>query len=196
MTLPTDTPPGEGWRDQPGLLRAVVGLDDDEVSRRYLERWSYLRSRRDLLQVLRVRDFGSVSSGHALLEHLQRTSGSITVALHVEVVETSKAQGLAARAVHRLGSDSAATRAAGFRRTAQSARAMDRVVQREELVAGGEAMLRLALYMVVSAASLDQLRVATRELTARAERSGHRVELGHGRQALWFSAALPGGPGW
>jgi hypothetical protein len=89
-----------------------------------LERWAYVRISDQLIRVLRIRDFSSVPDGHALLERIQFASSWLDVSLHVEVVAGVKAQRVAARAVHRMGSDDVATQAAGFRRTARSSRTL------------------------------------------------------------------------
>ena len=59
------------------------------------------------------------------------------LAVHVEVVGALRAQRISARAVHRVGSDSQVSRAAGFRRSARAALSSERLSQCEELVANG-----------------------------------------------------------
>lgn len=196
LTLPSGAAVCEGWRESAELVEQFVGLESHEHALDILERWSYLRTRRELLRVIRVREFAGAPSGHALLEQLQTNAAGVGVALHFDVVSAVKAHRVAARAVHRLGSDGAASRAAGFRRTAKSALSLDRSAQREELVASGHALLRVATYVSVRATSLDELRLRTTRVLRAAERSGLRVERGAGRQSSWFCHQLPGGPGW
>jgi hypothetical protein len=196
MTLEADALACEGWRESPQLVREVVGVEASESSIRLLERWAYLRTSAGPLRVLRVRDFSAASSGRALLEELQQSSKGASIALHLDVVEGEKAQRIAARAVHRMGSDGAASRAAGFRRTARSVRALERVGQHEELVASGEALLRIGVFVTVRADTIDELRACTKEVIRKGEQSGLRIERGVGRQSAWYCFQLPGGPGW
>jgi hypothetical protein len=196
MTLASSASACEGWKANDQLVRDVVGFDDSSGCLGLLERWSYVRTRRGLVRVLRVRDFTAVTSGRALLEQLQQNSPGVATALHFDVVEGGKAQRMAARAVHRMGSDGAASRAAGFRRTARSVLSIERVGQREDLVASGKALLRIGVFVTVRARSLDELRVSTERVVRTAEQSGLRVERGAGRQIPWFCFQLPGGPGW
>jgi hypothetical protein len=161
-----------------------------------LERWAYVRNDREVVRVLRIRDFSSVPDGRAFLERMQFASPTLDVVVHVDVMGGIRAHRLAARAVHRVGSDDAASRAAGFRRTAQSSRTLERLRQRESLVADGAALLRIAVFIVIRANSMGQLRRDVKAVTRTSVESGLRCEPGHGRQALWYCAQLPGGPGW
>jgi len=161
-----------------------------------LERWTYVRVADQLIRVLRIRDFSSVAEGQALLEKVQFASAWSDVSLHVEVVAGAKAQRMSARAVHRMRSDDAASQAAGFRRTARSSRSLDRLREREALVAQGKALLHVAVFLVVRASTLSTLEHDVASVTHRALEAGLRVESGRGRQASWYCAQLPGGPGW
>jgi len=147
-------------------------------------------------RVLRIRDFSAVPDGHALLDRLQFATTSLEVAVHVDVVGGSRAHRIASRAVHRMGSDVGTIQAAGFRRTAQSSRTFERLRQRETLVVEGSAMMRIAVFVVVRATSLAQLRHDVRAVTRCATESGLRCDQGKGRQSLWYCAQLPGSPGW
>lgn len=195
LALDPEVDAGAGWTENATLVREVIGLDD-VTSLRLLERWSYLRTHGGLVRVMRVVDFSATTAGSALLQELQQGLLDSSVALHFDVVEAARAQRLAARAVHRMSSDGAASRAAGFRRTARSTRALERVGQREELVASGKALLRVGVYVTVRASSLDELRAATKQVLRKGEQSGLRIERGVGRQFPWYCFQLPGGPGW
>jgi hypothetical protein len=186
----------EGWTENPELLGEFVGLGSGFASTGFLERWNYLRSDHEVLRTLRVRDFNSASNTRALLERLQQGHRHPDLSLQVDVVPGVKAQRIASRAVHQMGSDSAASSAVGFRRSARSKRSLRRLSQREELVASGEALLRLGVFLTVRAATRAQLRSLSKEVIRRAEESGLRVERGAGRQVLWHCFQLPGGPGW
>jgi hypothetical protein len=195
LAVPIDVSAPAGWReDGPRTLQAT-GVGDPGATW-LLERWSYVRRAREVIRVLRVRDFSAVPNGRALLERLQFSSSSLDVVVHVDVVGGARAHRLAARAVHRVGSDDVTSRAAGFRRTAQSAHTLERLRQREALVVDGAALLRLAVFIVVRAATLTQLRRDVNAVTRCALESGLRCEPGLGRQSSWYCAQLPGAPGW
>jgi hypothetical protein len=146
--------------------------------------------------VLRVRDFTAVSHGQALLERLQQSSDQVSLGLHVDVISAQRAHRMAERAVHRTGSDGAAARSVGFRRTARADRSLERLAQREVLVASGRALLRAGVYVCVHAPSRSELDQRVRDVLRRGHESGLRCERGLGRQAAWFCHQLPGGPGW
>jgi hypothetical protein len=95
-----------------------------------------------------------------------------------------------------VGSDAATSQSAGFRRTAQSTRTLERLRQRESLVVEGAALLRIAVFVVIRAASLQQLHRDVQSVARCAVESGLRCEPGFGRQAAWYCAQLPGAPGW
>lgn len=196
LALDSTTVASEGWRENGSLVPEFSGVLDTADSLDVLERWSYLRTHDGLVRVLRVRSFTGAFSDRAVLEQLQTSAPRVNVALHFDVIEAGKAQRIAARTVHRLGSDGAVSRAAGFRRSARSTLQLERSTQREHLVANGRALLRVAVYLCVQASSLEELRVSTTNAVRQAERSGLLVERGLGRQAIWFCFQLPGGPGW
>ena len=196
LSLEEGTIPPEGWSESSELLLVVMGLTLAQGSMWLLERWRYLRSCDGLVRVLRIRDFTAVPDGRALLERLQRSSDHVTVALHFDVVSGCRAQRIAERAVHRLGSDGAASRSVGFRRTARADRSLERLAQREVLVASGRALLRVAVYVSVHATSRGQLNQSVSEVLRRAHEAGLRCERGLGRQSIWYCRQLPGGPGW
>lgn len=195
LALARDATVCEGWSPSGSLVDEVVEKGAGPLGL-VLERWSYLRVNDGLRRIVRIDDFQSATDERAVLERLQEVMVDIDLALHVEVVGSSKAQRLSARAVHRVRSDAQVARAAGFRRSAQASLAGERMSQREELVANGQALLRLGVYITLHCASLSELRDASRELRQRAVASGLRLDAGVGRQWLWFCFSLPGGPGW
>jgi hypothetical protein len=196
LALPLGVAAPDGWMKGTNLARRVIGLDDDATSLRLLERFTYLRAPTQLLRVYRVRDFASVPSTRGLLDQVLKSSTPVDLALHVDVVSGSRAQRLSARAVHRVGSDDATSRAVGFRRTARSVRNYERLAQREALVASGRALVRVAVYLLVRASSLDELHRRGDALWRQAHDAGLRLERGRGCQAQWHRAQLPGGLGW
>jgi hypothetical protein len=196
LTLGEGVSAPEGWSENCGLVRDLLGLRGVQDSMWLLERWRYVRTRGRVTRVLRIRDFSAVPSGQALLERLQQSGADVSVALHFDVVAGVKAHRITERAVHRVGSDGTLSRAAGFRRTARADRALERLVQREALVASGRALLRVAVYVSVHASTLDELHRNIESVLAKARDAGLRCERGLGRQAIWFCYQLPGGPGW
>ena len=195
LSLPVSTPPPEGWRLRNSLAAQSVHLAGGSSLESY-ERFTYLRTDAELVRVFRVKDFSAVPESKSLLEHVLRTSGDVDVAVHVDVVAGAKAQRMAARAVHQMRSDDVTTSAAGFRRAARTSRRFERLAQREVLVANGRALVRLGVFIVVSASSLEQLHHDCAVLWRRAHDGGLRLERGWGHQLDWFRAQLPGGPGW
>jgi hypothetical protein len=194
LSAPPDVNAPTGWKNSELLLASSGVRRRGETS--LLERWAYVRDDLHVMRVLRIRDFSAVPDGHALLERLQFASSSLDLALHVEVVGGVRAHRLAARAVHRMGSDVVTSQAAGFRRTAQSARSLERLRQRESLVVEGNALMKIAVFVVIRVATWSQLRRAVRDVTRCAVESGLRCEAGLGRQSPWYCAQLPGAPGW
>jgi hypothetical protein len=186
----------EAWSANSALVRDFLGLAGVQDSMWLLERWRYVRTSGGVARVLRIRDFSAVPSGQALLERLQQSGGEVSVAMHFDVVGGAKAHRIAERAVHRVGSDGALSRAAGFRRTARADRGLERLVQREALVASGRALLRVGVYVSVHGLTQDELRRSLDAVLAKAHEAGLRCERGLGRQAIWFCYQLPGGPGW
>jgi hypothetical protein len=195
LATPVNVSAPDGFERCDELAFRVAGLDGHAASVQLLERLTYLRSRDDLRRIYRVRDFTS-SGGGALLESILRSSALAELSLHLDVVTGTRAQRLAARAVHRVGSDDEASHATGFRRTARTARNHSRMAQREMLVASGRSLLRLAVFVTVRSDSLDELHRQGRALWRDAHDGGLRLERGWGRQSLWHGAQLPGGPGW
>lgn len=195
LTLPRDVTVCEGWTPSAELIEHVVSEAVDS-SRLVYERWSYLRVSDGVRRIVRIVDFQGANQERALLERLQDTSLDIDIALHTQVVGSSKAQRLSARAVHRVGSDAQVARAAGFRRSAQATKVAERLSQREELVAAGQALLRCGVYITLHCANLGELRDVSSELARRALASGLRLDTGVGRQWRWLCFSLPGGPGW
>ncbi len=193
LALPEDVSAPAGWTVHNVLASNCVATHSLEWM---LERWAYVRLSDQVIRVLRIRDFSSVPDGHALLERIQFASSRLDVSLHVDVVAGAKAQRVAARAVHRMGSDDLATQRAGFRRTASTNRSLARLTQREALVVDGAALLRVGVFLVVRASTLAALRRDVATVRRLAFEAGLRVERGEGRQAHWYCAQLPGGPGW
>jgi hypothetical protein len=196
LALAPGVPAPDGWTLHNGLALEVVGLRDGTTTLRFLERFTYLRTPEQLARIYRVRDFSSVPPTRGLLEQILRSTMPLDLALHVDVVAGAKAHRLAARAVHRVGSDDAASRAAGFRRTARSTRSLERLSQREALVASGRSLLRVGVFVIVRGASLEEVQQRSALVWRHAHDAGLRLERGRGLQSQWYVAQLPGGPSW
>jgi len=195
LSLPPDVDPPEEWDATIDLTSHVADVGRNHSSW-YLERWRYLRSSRGVLSVMRIRDFSGATAGVGFLDRVQFACEDLDVAVHVDVVGARRGERLSARAVHRQGSDHASSQAAGFRRTARSVRVFERTRQREALVADGRALMRIGVFLVVRASTVEELRGRVELVRRRAGDAGLRCERGVGRQARWFSLQLPGGPGW
>lgn len=187
-----DVAPPPGWVDVQGTAPSSEGAGPPAGT--LLERWGYVRELGGVVAVLRVRDFTAVPAGRAALERVQLAGPGVTTSIHFEVVGGSRARRVAERAVHRVRSDTAASAVVGFRRTARHERSLERLRQREALVAAGRALARAAVHVRVRAASLDELDGRVARVARVARESGLRCELGRGRQGPWLlDAGLGGG---
>jgi hypothetical protein len=196
LALPVDVNPPEGWKFDDSLAAVAVGSPRFDSPMTILERWRYVRVPTGVIGTLRVHDFSAAPPGRSMLEQIQFAWPSLDVALHIDVVGGSRANRLAARAVHRVGSDDATSQAAGFRRSARSVQSLERLRQRESLIVDGRSLLRISVYLVVRANDLDELRRAMAGVMRCASQAGLRCERGFGRQASWHRYQLPGGAGW
>jgi len=195
LCLPIGATAPSGWEARSALALEVLGAVSGAPVQ-LLERFTYLRTRGQLARVFRVRDFSSVPPTRGLLEGLLRAPVPFDLALHVDIVAGEKAQRVASRAVHRVGSDDTTTRSAGFRRTAHSTRNFERLAQRELLVANGRSLLRLATFVVVRGSTYADLQRRSAAVWRLSHDAGLRLERGWGRQGSWYRSQLPGGPGW
>ncbi len=195
LSLPIGATPPSCWEPRNALALDVLGAGSGTTVQ-FLERFTYLRVPGELARVFRVRDFSSVPATRGLLEGLLRSSTPCDLALHVDVVSGERAQRVASRAVHRVGSDDTTTRSAGFRRTARSTRNFERLAQREVLVASGRSLLRLAVFVVVRGATYADLQCRSAAVWRLSNDAGLRLQRGWGRQGSWYRSQLPGGPGW
>ncbi len=196
LALPIDLSAPAEWSANSRLAATSVGIRGSSENTWLLERWGYVRNCDGLMRVLRIRDFSGVAEKVALLGRVQFMSLNQDVVLQIDVIGGQRAHRLAARAVHRVGSDDFTTRSAGFRRTARNTRSLERLRQREMFVEEGSALLRFAAYVVVRAATIETLQSAVTSVTRQVVAAGLRCDSGGGRQARWYCDQLPGGPGW
>ena len=195
VALPSTMEAPPGWVGGAGHVARIVGIAPG--TREWtLERWRYLRRRDGVVRIFRIRDFTGASAQDAVLERIQQAGSHCSLALHLDVLGSSRARRTAERAVHRQRSDVSSVGAAGFRRTASSDQATERLRVREVEVASGHGLLKVAVYVVVRAETLDGLSAPVAELRRLALESGVRLDHGFGRQAQWYRYQLPGGMGW
>jgi hypothetical protein len=160
-----------------------------------IERRHYVRTPRSVVRTLRVEDFAAGRAGVAL-ETLGEYGSGLALSLHAGVVPLARARRLTSRAVHRVGTDAEFARGAGFRWSARDQKGLDALRDREEAVAQGAALCQWALYVVVSADTVSELRRRVHETREMARAAGLRLDPGVGVQGEWFIFQLPGGPGW
>ena len=182
----------EGWRRDDDLLARVVGVGlADHLW--LLERLTYVRTTDGVCRVLRVRDYSAAAT--PLLAGLQRR-GATTLSLHADVIEDARARRRVERLSHAAASNGAAAGALGFRETSRARRRLARTLEREARVAEGRALVRLAVYVTVRAARLEELDAAVAAVVRTARECGLVLDRGAGCQARWYSQSLPGGLGW
>jgi len=186
--------PPPGWTRDDTLAGHIV--DTPGVPAWLYERWSHVRTREGPRAVLRIRDFTGVVPHHSALGRVQLASDQCALAVHASVVATPRGLRLAERSVHGHRSDAAARVNSGFRRTARVDRSFARLAQRESQVAAGRALIRVACFVTVRAESLYELVGEVQRVRAALHEAGVREERGRGRQAEWYCAQMPGGPGW
>jgi hypothetical protein len=196
LALPVDVTAPEGWLPQNSRVFDIIDGSRETSTAQLFERFSYVRTKEQLVRIFRVRDFSSVPIRRGLLEQVLRSSSCVDVALHLDVVGGATGQRLASRAVHRVGSDDETSRSAGFRRTARTSRNFARLAQRETLVASGRSLLRVAVFIVVRGETLNDIQRRSAVIWRHAHDAGLRLDRGRGLQSAWYRAHLPGGPGW
>jgi len=184
------------WRQRPQALSEALRLNSSSATTWLFERWRYVRLDDDVLAVYRVNDFSTATNQSALLRDLQRFGVVRWVSLHATVLPSKTAHRMVGRALHQVRSDSAMTGLVGYRRTARSDVRHDRLRQRELATAHGTALVQFAVYIVIRASSLRELRGRSAELQRDAQRAGLQLRHGLGRQVLWFCAQLPGDTQW
>lgn len=192
LSLPLEVSPPPGWTATP--LEVLPGTRVETDPQWHLERWRYVRTANSVIAVMRVSAY--TSTGSSMLDGLQQSAAWSEMSIHIEVIGGAVAHRVVARAVHASRSDAAATTSVGFRRTARSSRRLERMRQREEMVAQGRALLRLGVYVVAVATTVAELERVLDSLKNDAQAGGLRCQRGGGRQMEWLSNQLPGGVGW
>ena len=161
----------------------------------FIERRGYVRTSGGVVQTLRVRAFTPGRASDALVA-LGAAGTALEISLHANILSLVKARRVSARAVHRMGADAQFSRGAGFRWTASDQKSLDALRVREEAVAQGAALCQWALYVVVRAANVSELRRRVSETLEVARTRGVVLDRGVGVQGDWYVFQLPGGQGW
>lgn len=161
----------------------------------FLERRGYVRTSRGVVQTLRVKSFTPGRASDVLVA-LGATGTSREISLHANILSLAKARRVSARAVHRVGADAQFSRGAGFRWSASDQKGLDALRVREEAVAQGAALCQWALYVVVRATNVSELRRRVSETLEVARARGVVLDRGIGVQGDWYIFQLPGGQGW
>jgi hypothetical protein len=190
VTAPS-LPPSE-WRPM-RTSEAPAGLRQGREP--VLERRHYVRTEAGPERTIRIEGFAP-GREDAALEALGAAGPGVSLALHAAVLPAQRARHLAARAVHRVGSDASLSRSAGFRWSARREFELDALRHREQSVAAGSALCRWALYIVVRAPTVRALEQRVDAVGAAAGAAGLRLDLGTARQGEWHVFQMPGGPGW
>jgi len=188
---PTMTAPATFARATDSMGHGVMATD---VA--VLERWRYLRLAQSVVQVWRVLDVRTSATSRPLLERVLRAPLPIDCTVHFEVLDANHAKQRTARAAHAQESDGAVARKAGYRQSARAQARLRNVAVREVLVAEGAALVHVAIFFVVRAASREDLRAITPRVEGALAQSGLRAQHGAGRQGPFLDWQLPGARGW
>lgn len=185
------TPPSEWHRSARAALPCTLRPGRSAI----IVRRSYVRTSSHVLRTLRVESF-SPGRESTSIESLSDRLEWLSLSIHAAVIPVARARRLAGRAVHRRGSDAAVTRGAGFRWSARDEGELETLRRRESAVAAGAALCQWAVYVVVRASTLDELRQRVLQASDLARAAGLRLDPGTASQGEWFMFQLPGGPGW
>lgn len=154
----------------------------------YFEGWSHVRTKSRYVAVLRVSS-DSVHTGN-FFRRIAPPASPWRVSVHVEVQARSRALQRVRRASHATTADDQFSRTLGFVNSAQRDAERRSVFEREQLVVGGDALLRLAVLVTCEGESPDALRGVVQRATEHIRSAGARVERGYGRQLEWFRCAV------
>ena len=192
ICLSVPSPPSSEWRRDPRAgLSPAIGAGVVAL----VERRDYVRTPHDVVRTLRAVGFAEATPENAL-EVLSERFSWLSISLHATVLPRERARRVTSRAVHRIDTDARFARGAGYRWSAHHERRLEALSQREYAVASGAALCHWALYVVVRAPTLDELKERVDETLGAARGAGLRLEKGVGLQYEWLLFQAPGGPGW
>ena len=157
----------------------------------FREEWSYVRDASSFVATVRV--IADAVDASNLFDRLRSSCGEWEVSLHGEVQPRTKALRRVRRASHATRSDDQLARTLGFSASALRAIEHRAVVEREQLVTQGDALLCFALFLTCRASSLNELQQRVRSATAHARSVGVKTQRGWGHQMDWFALVHGGG---
>ncbi len=126
---------------------------------------------------------------------LFHAGGIRTIAVHYEPVAPSRSQRRVDRESVKLASDEEQRSRAGFRIGARHRRAHDEVLDREDELVAGYAEFEFVGFVIVTAATLDELRASCAEYEQVGGQTGLELRRLDGRHDLALACALPIGRG-
>ena len=157
----------------------------------FREEWSYVRDATNFVATVRV--VADSVDANNLFDRLRSPTAEWEVSLHGEVLARRSALRRVRRASHATRSDDQLARTFGFLPSVQRTEEHRAVVEREHLVAQGDALLRIVLLLTCRATSLSDMRERVRIATAHARAAGVKVQRGWGSQIDWFVLVHGGG---
>ena len=157
----------------------------------FREEWAYVRDSSSFVATVRV--IADAVDASNLFDRLRSSAGEWEVSLHGEVQPRTKALRRVRRASHASRSDDQLARTFGFTTSVQRAIEHQSVVEREQLVTQGDALMRIALFMTCRASSLSEMQRRVRAATTHARSVGVKTQRGWGRQMDWFALVHGGG---
>ena len=147
------------------------------------ERGWYLRTRRGVTRILRVRRFGASMSP---LRDVQRRVPEVSVIRVIETVSATTARRVVERRHHRLQSDLSLLRSWGFRSRSSDSHVLRRVAEQESLVTSGHALAGLSVFVLVCAPNRAALRRRVTAVSRAANQAGVVLDRGRERQGAWW----------
>jgi len=193
LAVPADVSAPSGWMEKSTLAMDAVSACGDENAGWLLERWTYVRDVAGVTACCACATSPPCPTVTCSSTTAVRVA-DVDVVVHVDVSEAcgqidsplgpSIVSGVTTSRPKR-----------GLRRTAQ-ARAHSNDSASASRWWSREPLDAIAVFVVIRAASLRQLRRDVEVVTRTAIESGLRCEPGLGRQSSWYCAQLPGAPGW
>ena len=157
----------------------------------FREEWSYVRDAACFVATVRV--LADTIDGNNLFDRLRSPTAEWEVSLHGQVEPRRKALRRVRRASHATRSDDQLARTLGFSPSVQRAVEHHAVLEREQLVTQGDALLRIALLMTCRASSMSELQRRVRAAREHARSVGVKTQRCGGHQIELFGLVHGGG---
>ena len=157
----------------------------------FREEWSFVRDATTFVAVVRV--LADTTDGKNLFDRLRSPTAEWEVSLHGEVQPRRKALRRVRRASHATRSDDQLARTLGFLPSMQRAVEHRAVVEREQLVTQGDALVRIALLMTCRASSMSELQQRVGAAKEHARSAGVKTQRCGGHQIDLFALVHGGG---